>query len=135
MSCESELHDDDNTFCQGSELASTIMIFGCLVVLVVVLYFWWKKTTRDASLPPGPTTVPFLGNLLSVNPETMLDKFQEYRKKYGDVFSLVTGSKTIVVVSGYDTLREIFIKHGDVSSARPDIFITREVGKFKGTSI
>ncbi|XP_034325766.2 cytochrome P450 2B4 isoform X1 [Magallana gigas] len=108
------------------------MIFGCLVVLVVVLYFWWKKTTRDASLPPGPTTVPFLGNLLSVNPETMLDKFQEYRKKYGDVFSLVTGSKTIVVVSGYDTLREIFIKHGDVSSARPDIFITREVGKFKG---
>lgn len=135
MSCESELHDDDNTFCQCSELASTIMIFGCLVVLVVVLYFWWKKTTRDASLPPGPTTVPFLGNLLSVNPETMLDKFQEYRKKYGDVFSLVTGSKTIVVVSGYDTLREIFIKHGVVSSERPDIFITREVGKFKGTSI
>ena len=104
-----------------------------LACVVVVLYIWWKKTTRDATLPPGPPTVPFLGNLLSVSPETMLDKFQEYRKKYGDVFSLITGSRTLVVVNGYETLREIFIKHGDKTSERPDIFITREIGKFKGT--
>lgn len=105
-----------------------------LAVVVGILYIWWKNTTRDAVLPPGPPTVPFLGNLLSVNPETVLDTFQEYRRKYGEVFSLITGSKTLVVISGYDTLREIFIKHGDVTSERPDIFITREVGKFKGTT-
>lgn len=105
-----------------------------LAVVVGILYIWWKNTTRDAVLPPGPPTVPFLGNLLSVNPETVLDTFQEYRRKYGEVFSLITGSKTLVVISGYDTLREIFIKHGDVTSERPDIFITREVGKFKGVA-
>lgn len=106
-----------------------------LAVVVGILYIWWKNTTRDAVLPPGPPTVPFLGNLLSVNPETVLDTFQEYRRKYGEVFSLITGSKTLVVISGYDTLREIFIKHGDVTSERPDIFITREVGKFKGITV
>nr|XP_022332619.1 cytochrome P450 2C28-like isoform X1 [Crassostrea virginica] len=105
-----------------------------LACVVVVLYIWWKKTTRDATLPPGPPTVPFLGNLLSVSPETMLDKFQEYRKKYGDVFSLITGSRILVVVSGYETLREIFIKHGDKTSERPDIFFTKEVGRYKGVA-
>ena len=103
-----------------------------LACVVVVLYIWWKNTTRDATLPPGPPTVPFMGNLLSVSPETMLDKFQEYRKKYGDVFSLITGSRTLVVISGYETLREIFIKHGDTTSERPDHFLTRDVGQFKG---
>lgn len=42
------------------------------------------------------------------------------------------GFKIFVVISGYDILREIFIKYGDVMLERFDIFITREVGKFKG---
>jgi hypothetical protein len=61
-----------------------------------------------------------------------METFMEYRQKYGDVFSLITGSRVLVVVSGYDTLREIFIKHEDVVSERPDIFFTREIGKLKG---
>jgi hypothetical protein len=106
-----------------------------LACLAVFLYIWWKKTTRDATLPPGPPTVPFLGNLLSVSPDTLMETFMEYRQKYGDVFSLITGSRVLVVVNGYDTLREIFIKHGDVVSGRPDMFLTREIGKFKGKSL
>jgi hypothetical protein len=106
-----------------------------LACLVVLLFIWWKKTTRDATLPPGPPTVPFLGNLLSVSPDTLMETFMEYRQKYGDVFSLITGSRVLVVVSGYDTLREIFIKHGDVVSERPDNFFTREIGKFKGKAV
>lgn len=42
------------------------------------------------------------------------------------------GFKIFVVISGYDILREIFIKYGDVMLERFDIFIIREVGKFKG---
>lgn len=90
---------------------------------------------RDVFLFLGFIIVLFLGNFFSVNLEMMLDKFQEYRKKYGDVFSFVMGFKMIVVVSGYDILREIFIKYGDVLFVRFDIFIIREVGKFKGMSI
>jgi hypothetical protein len=106
-----------------------------IACLVVFLYIWWKKTTRDATLPPGPPTVPFLGNLLSVSPDTMVETFMEYRQKYGDVFSLITGSRVLVVVSGYDTLRDLFIKHGDVVSERPDMFITNDIGKLKGIFI
>ncbi|XP_061173046.1 cytochrome P450 2H2-like [Saccostrea echinata] len=103
-----------------------------LACAAIILCVWWKKTSRDSSLPPGPPTIPFLGNLLSVSPDTMLENFQTYRKKYGDVFSLITGTKTMVVVNGMDTIRDIFIRHGDVVSERPDLFVTKVITKYKG---
>ncbi|XP_061173512.1 cytochrome P450 2C28-like [Saccostrea echinata] len=69
-----------------------------LACAVIILYVWWKKTSRDSSLPPGPPTIPFLGNLLSVSPDTMLENFQTYRKKYGDVFSFLNLS--VILSSG-----------------------------------
>ncbi|XP_061173044.1 cytochrome P450 2H2-like isoform X2 [Saccostrea echinata] len=103
-----------------------------LACAVIILCVWWRKTSRDSSLPPGPPTIPFLGNLLSVSPDTMLENFQTYRKKYGDVFSLITGTRTMVVVNGMDTIRDIFIKHGDIVSERPDLFVTKVITKYKG---
>ncbi|XP_048738007.1 cytochrome P450 2G1-like [Ostrea edulis] len=106
-----------------------------LAFVVILLYVWWKKTSRDPALPPGPPTVPFLGNILSISPDTMLENFQTYRKKYGDVFSLITGTKTMVIVNGLDTIRDIFIKHGDIVSERPDIFAAKEIAKYKGLTL
>ncbi|XP_048738009.2 cytochrome P450 2C28-like [Ostrea edulis] len=103
-----------------------------LAIAVIVLYIWWKKTSRDPALPPGPPTVPFVGNILSISPGSMLENFQTYRKRYGDVFSLITGTKTMVIVNGLDTIRDIFIKHGDIVSERPDIFAAKEIAKYKG---
>ncbi|XP_062621579.1 cytochrome P450 2C28-like [Saccostrea cucullata] len=103
-----------------------------LAFVVIILFVWWRNTSRDSSLPPGPPTLPFLGNLLSVSPDAIVDNFMSYREKYGDVFSLITGTKTMVVVNGLDTIRDIFIKHGDIVSERPDIFATKEIAKYKG---
>lgn len=77
------------------------------------LYILWIKTTRNATLSPGPPTTPFLGNL-NVKLDNLPEAFREYRLKYGDVFSLILGSQTMVVVNGVQTLKEVFIKHGDV---------------------
>ncbi|XP_062621583.1 cytochrome P450 2H1-like [Saccostrea cucullata] len=103
-----------------------------LASVVIILYVWWRKTSRDSSLPPGPPTIPFLGNILSLSPDAVLENYMSYRKKYGDVFSLITGTKTLVVVNGLDTIRDIFIKHGDVVSERPDLFAVKEIMKYKG---
>jgi hypothetical protein len=40
----------------------------------------------------------------------------------------------MVIVNGLDTIRDIFIKHGDVVSERPDTFMTKEMAKSKGIS-
>ena len=49
-----------------------------------------------------------------------------------DVYSLILGSQTVVVVSGLDTIKELLVKHGDVVSDRPDAFAFREINRHMG---
>lgn len=108
----------------------TILLGLC----VLGLYILWQKTVRNATLPPGPPTVPFVGNL-NLKLDNMPENFRNFRRTYGDVFSLILGSNTLVVVNGFEALKEVFVKNGDVTSERADSFITRELSHHKGLCI
>ncbi|ESP01493.1 hypothetical protein LOTGIDRAFT_180305 [Lottia gigantea] len=58
--------------------------------------------------------------------------FAALRKKYGDIFSLYIGNKHVIVINGYEALREIFVKNGDVSSNRPKMAMMEVMGNYKG---
>ncbi|XP_063403739.1 cytochrome P450 2C8-like [Mytilus trossulus] len=102
-----------------------------LGLCVLGLYILWQKTVRNSTLPPGPPTVPFVGNL-NLQLDNLPENFRNFRQTYGDVFSLILGSKTLVVVNGFEALKEVFVKNGDVTSERADSFITRELSHHKG---
>ncbi|XP_060077645.1 cytochrome P450 2B19-like [Ylistrum balloti] len=102
-----------------------------LLVLVVV-YYLWDRHQRLKSLPPGPTPFPLLGNILDLATKDQLNSFRKLRGTYGDLVTLHVGSFTMVVVSGYSTLRELFVKRGDVTSDRPDLFTFTELSKGEG---
>ncbi|CAG2249317.1 unnamed protein product [Mytilus edulis] len=76
-------------------------------------------------------SVPFVGNL-NLKLDNMPENFRNFRRTYGDVFSLILGSNTLVVVNGFEALKEVFVKNGDVTSERADSFITRELSHHKG---
>lgn len=42
------------------------------------------------------------------------------------------GPKTVVVLSGYDTVKEALVNHADAFAGRPKIQIIKETGKGKG---
>ncbi|XP_033744152.1 cytochrome P450 2B19-like [Pecten maximus] len=94
--------------------------------------YLWNRHQRLNSLPPGPTPLPLLGNLLDLASKDQLETYRKLREKYGDLVTLHVGSITMVVVSGYDTLRELFVKRGEVTSDRPDLFVFREVTNGEG---
>ncbi|OWF51176.1 cytochrome P450 2H2-like [Mizuhopecten yessoensis] len=102
------------------------------LLVLVVAYYLWNRHQRLKSLPPGPTPLPLLGNILNLASGDQLETFSKLREKYGDLVTLHVGSFTMVVVNGYDTLRELFVKHGDVTSDRPDLFVFREITKGEG---
>ena len=60
------------------------------------------------------------------------EKFKAWRQQYGDIFSLQLGCHTMVVISSYQLLKEAFVKHGDVFSHRPDMFVMVHIGKKRG---
>ena len=110
-----------------------VLVYICLLMLLYGIYFLWTKSKRDPIWPPGPPTIPFIGNL-NIDLTDRISAFRKLRQQYGDIFSLILGSQTVVVVSGVDTLKELFIKHGDVVSVRPDIFVFREISHYKGNN-
>ncbi|XP_060084175.1 cytochrome P450 2J4-like [Ylistrum balloti] len=106
------------------------LIWTSLVLLVT--YYLWSRHQRLKSLPPGPTPLPLLGNLLDLSSGDQVEAFRKLKEKYGDLVTLHVGSFTIVVVSGYDTLRELFVKRAHATSDRPDIYTFKEITRRHG---
>ncbi|XP_025098705.1 cytochrome P450 2U1-like [Pomacea canaliculata] len=93
---------------------------------------WWWLTRRSAGLPPGPgPALPLIGHLhlLSKDPR---QQFASWRRRYGDVFSLYVGSQLVVVLNGYKVIKDALVKHADVFSDRPHIYLTDYISKNKG---
>ncbi|KAK5909919.1 hypothetical protein CesoFtcFv8_003806 [Champsocephalus esox] len=55
------------------------------------------------------------------------------RLQYGDVFKIRLGSLTIVVLSGYSTIRQALVRQGEAFAGRPDLFTFSAVAN--GTSM
>ncbi|XP_071114114.1 cytochrome P450 2B4-like [Haliotis cracherodii] len=102
---------------------------AALILLAVVLL----TSSRHASpLPPGPAPIPFLGTISLLGGGDKRRVFKEMRERYGDVFSFYIGSRLIVVINGFDALKEAFVKRGDVFSDRPHVFTVDKVGQGRG---
>ncbi|XP_042230608.1 cytochrome P450 307a1-like [Homarus americanus] len=75
------------------------------------------------SSPPGPTPIPFIGNLhnLFKYDACPYEGFTALGNKYGPVYSLLMGSCPSVVVGTYETIKEVLITKASQFDARPDI--------------
>ncbi|KAL8220003.1 UNVERIFIED_CONTAM: hypothetical protein K2H54_037615, partial [Gekko kuhli] len=90
------------------------MAFSCLLFLI----FSSKKKFR--SLPPGPTPLPFVGNMLQVDVKELIKSLRELSKTYGPMYTFHLGSRPCVVLSGYQVLKEALIDKAEEFSGRGD---------------
>ncbi|KAK6046099.1 unspecific monooxygenase, partial [Cooperia oncophora] len=68
----------------------------------------------NKSLNPGPTPLPFIGNLHTIlSHEPGYEAFEMWRKRYGPVYTYWMGPFPFVMLSDYPTLKETFVKDGD----------------------
>ncbi|OWF46611.1 cytochrome P450 2J6-like [Mizuhopecten yessoensis] len=96
------------------------------------LLFLLKLIYVPSNSPPGPTGYPLVGNFPLVLSGKRSDTFRKLQRKYGEVFRLQLGSRRMVVISGYNALREAFVKHGDVFSERPEDYVFKRFSNYKG---
>ncbi|KAL5013588.1 hypothetical protein ScPMuIL_007858 [Solemya velum] len=74
---------------------------------------------------PGPNGLPLVGNFLDFKGKNKVEVIQKYRQKYGDIFELRFLHKSIIVLSGYSTLKDALVKNRHVFSDRPFVEIKR----------
>jgi hypothetical protein len=76
-----------------------------LFLLFLPLFRWVLSTRRPQNFPPGPTTMPGLGNLHQMPQSKPFLKFHEWSKKYGDLFSLKMAAGNLVIINNPKIVR------------------------------
>ncbi|KAI7989667.1 Cytochrome P450 76T24 [Camellia lanceoleosa] len=110
-----------------------------LVILITMSWFAWtfinqsKKNNPRPPLPPGPHTLPLVGNLLSLDPE-----FHTYittlAKTYGPILTLWLGQKLTIVVSSPAIAREMLKDH-DTTFANRDVSVAAKQSAYGGGDV
>ncbi|XP_057633453.1 cytochrome P450 2C26-like isoform X5 [Chionomys nivalis] len=111
------------------------MTLGVLLGLVLSCLFLlslWRQNSERRKLPPGPTPLPIIGNILQMDLKDISKSLKNFSKVYGSVFTLYLGRKPTVVLHGYKALKEAFIDNGDEFAGRGNFPMAEKIGKGHG---
>ncbi|XP_036590751.1 cytochrome P450 2C19-like isoform X1 [Trichosurus vulpecula] len=84
-----------------------------LCISCLLLISSWKKGFGRGKLPPGPVPLPIIGNILQLDLKNIPESLCRLAKEYGPVFTLQLGVECVVVLHGYQAVKEALIDHGD----------------------
>ncbi|XP_077345187.1 cytochrome P450 2K4-like isoform X1 [Lithobates pipiens] len=108
------------------------------VLLLVLFCLFLVKVTCGSNqnvypnFPPGPKPLPIIGNMHILDLKRPYRTFLELAKKYGSVFSVQIGTQKMVILCGYETVKDALINHAEEFSERPYIPIFQDVTKGHG---
>jgi cytochrome P450 len=89
------------------------------IVLTLTSYNLFNFGRWQMHLPPGPPTIPILGNAHQIPTRGLLSKLKEWALRYGDVISLKAGKTTIISITSREAVYEIIDKPGMLVADRP----------------
>uniref|UniRef100_A0A8C8ZK34 Cytochrome P450 n=1 Tax=Prolemur simus TaxID=1328070 RepID=A0A8C8ZK34_PROSS len=90
----------------------TLALVICGTCLIFLLL--WKKSHTAGRLPPGPTPLPIIGNMLQLNPKDIPASLSKVRGfEYGPVYTVYFGPRPAVILHGYEVVKEALINQGD----------------------
>ncbi|KAF8623649.1 hypothetical protein AX17_007348 [Amanita inopinata Kibby_2008] len=94
-----------------------------VIALLYVVQQLFKLGRRLPNMPPGPPTLPVLGNMLDLPKGRLHLTFCKWAKKYGDVMSLRVLDQTLIVIQTPTLVKELIDKRAHVNSNRPKSII------------
>ncbi|KAJ7723670.1 cytochrome P450 [Mycena metata] len=106
----------------------SLAVWVLAAVLVTVLARRWKSSSR--ALPPGPTPVPILGNVLDLQAKELWLVAEKWAKKFGDVAYLHVVGQGLVFVSLLhcpEATMDLLDKKGSIYGDKPSLVMAGEL--------
>ncbi|KAJ1324337.1 cytochrome P450 family 619 [Microdochium nivale] len=102
-----------------------------LVVAIVLaaslrLVQFLGSAMRPKHYPPGPPTLPGIGNIHQIPTKQPFLKFTEWSKTYGGIIGLKVGPDNLVIISDPLYVHELFTKRGNRYSGRKGSYIPNQ---------
>ncbi|PIO29304.1 hypothetical protein AB205_0040940, partial [Aquarana catesbeiana] len=114
-------------------LMDPITIILCIVTCVfLAIFLYGQKQNVHKNYPPGPPTFPIIGNVHIISMEKPYVTFHELAEKYGSVYSLQIGTQKMVVLSGYETVKDALVNHAEAFAGRPHVPVFLDLAKEHG---
>ncbi|XP_053438752.1 cytochrome P450 2C19-like [Nycticebus coucang] len=104
-----------------------VLCLSCLLLLSL-----WRQRSEREKLPPGPTPLPIIGNILQLDIKDISKSLANLSKAYGPVFTVYLGMKPAVVLHGYEAVKEALIDHGEEFSGRGSAPVIERVTRGHG---
>lgn len=115
----------------GGDNTTLVVAFFIISALTLFYIIYLKSNTQK--LPPGPSGLPFFGNLLSLDPE-LHTYFAGLAQTHGPIFKLRLGSKLGIVLTSPTTAREV-LKEYDTVFANRDVPAAGRAATYGGSDI
>ncbi|CAG7918721.1 unnamed protein product [Penicillium olsonii] len=102
-------------------LPITLFVGAAIVVLVGSRIL--RIGQRPKNYPPGPPTLPLLGNIHQMPTRDAHLQFEKWAREYGPIYSLILGTKCLIVLSSDEAVKELLDKRSGLYSHRPEMYI------------
>ena len=115
--------------CQATHITPTpnAMAFFTLLALIssiaITAYICLFIGRREKNLPPGPPTLPVLGNLHQIPKKGAHFQFTKWAKQYGGIYSLKLGTGTAAVITDRRLVKQLIDKKSALYSDRPKSYV------------
>ncbi|KAM4687945.1 cytochrome P450 2C20-like [Discoglossus pictus] len=101
------------------EVLSVLVLSIFFLLSLLFLNSYWKQQKKYHYLPPGPKPLPLLGNLNYISSHAATVHYHKLSKKYGPMFTIWQMTEPVVVLCGYEVVKDALVNHGDQFSGRP----------------
>ena len=106
-------------------MAFFVVCISSLLIISISWYVFQLLAARRRKLPPGPTPLPFIGNLLDVASELPHRSLARLARRHGPLMTVRLGMLVAVVASSPSTAREVLQTHNGSLTGRspPDAWL------------
>ncbi|KAI1103168.1 putative cytochrome P450 [Jackrogersella minutella] len=104
-------------------MAFSVTTLIVVAAVLVLIYRLGRIGQRPKGYPPGPPTLPLIGNIHQMPPKKVHLQFQKWAEEYGPVYSLMLGTKVMIVLSSDKAIKDLLDKRSNIYSSRPDAYL------------